>query len=180
MPRVYSTNLPTVKVPHQARWITFRSSRECASADVIYVFTDGSSLGGFAAVMVESGGFYDGWQGWQKPTPTRNVAAELNGVLLGLSKLPPWAHEVVVVSDYLGPAAWLTGNWKIKKVEVGNLVAAIQEVIAAFDLAVTFVHHKGHQKDDSAFTRWNVLADRHAGNKQPGVFRIKQPGYSPG
>jgi len=41
---------------------------------------------------------------------------------------------------------------------------------------VTFVHHKGHQRDPSAFTRWNKLADGYAGNKQPGVFRVPTPG----
>ncbi len=175
MSRVYSTNPPTVKVPHQARWITFRESRECAEA--LFVFTDGSSLGGFAAILVENGEFLDGWQAWKKPTPTRNVAAELNGVLLGLSKLPPWAHEVVVVTDYLGPAAWLTRNWKIKKDEVRDKIAAIQEVIDVLCLAVTFVHHKGHQRpDESDFSYWNTMADAYASRTAPGVFRVPNPG----
>jgi ribonuclease HI len=155
-----STNPKTVAVKHQAKWVSFRTDRSC-SGDRIYVFTDGSSLGGFAAVFVFPDGHVRRQAAWVEPTGTRNVGAEMNGLLLGLKNAPLGA-KICVVSDYLGCAAWLTGAWKIKDVEVRDKVNRALGIIEGRDLDVVYCHHGGHQKDPSDFTRWNSEADRLA------------------
>jgi len=154
-----------VAVKHQGKWVRFRQSREC-SADRVWIFTDGGVKGktaGFGAVIVE-GTDAQFLQGRVPLTSTRNVGAELNGFLLGLRNVREGA-EVTVVSDYLGIAAWMTGNWQIKDGEVRNAVSEAKQLIADKGLLVSFCHHKGHQKDESDFTKWNNYADRLAGGE---------------
>lgn len=175
---VYTTNLKTARVPHQAKWVTFRESRSCVhdavtqlgeivNGAVVWAFTDGS-LAGYGAALVEPGKRIVKLAGREEMTGARNVSAELNGFLLALENLPVGAR-VVVVSDYLGVAAWMTGNWKIKNPEVRDRVERAKAIVIERELDLTFCHHAGHQKDDSDFTRYNNLADRLAdGREQPG------------
>ncbi len=175
---VYSTNLKTARVPHQAKWVTFRESRSCAhdavtqlgevvNGSVIWAFTDGS-LAGYGAALVEPGKRVVKLAGHEKMTGARNVSAELNGFLLAIENLPVGARAVVV-SDYLGVAAWMTGNWRIKKEEVRVRIERAKAIVTERGLTLTFCHHAGHQKDDSEFTRYNNLADRLAdGREKPG------------
>ncbi len=157
---IESTNLGTVAVPHQAKWVSLRESRE-TTPDLVWIFTDGSSKGGYGAVVIADGEVTK-LKGHADPTSTRNVGAELNGMLLGLENVP-MGSRVAIVSDYLGVAAWLSGNWRIKDDEVRRKISRAHEI--ARERGIVFarlVHHRGHQKDDSAFTRWNNLADRLA------------------
>lgn len=176
---VYTTNLKTARVPHQAKWVTFRESRACAHDAVtqlgeivngraIWIFTDGSSNGGYGAVIVEPGRRVTKLAGYQGTTSTRNVGAELNGLLLGLENAPIGARAVVI-SDYLGVAAWMTGNWKIKDAEVRSKIKRAKATVVSRGLELTFCHHAGHQRDDSEFTRFNALADKLCdGREKPG------------
>jgi hypothetical protein len=100
--------------------------------------------------------------GFSTPTNTRNVGAELNGLILGLESVP-WGAKVCVVSDYLGCAAWLTHNWKIRDGEVAEKVDRAARTIIERELDIRYCHHCGHQQDDSDLTRWNIEADRLAG-----------------
>lgn len=180
---VYTTNLKTARVPHQAKWITFRESRTCASDAVtalgevvngptLWIFTDGSSKGGYGAVIVEPGKRVLKLAGYQKMTSTRNVGAELNGFQLGIENAPR-GSRVMVVSDYLGIAAWMTRNWKIKDSEVRGKIGRCRAIVQDRELDVTYCHHAGHQKDASDFTRWNALADELCdGREQPGELLL--------
>lgn len=165
---IESTNASTVKVPHQAKWVSLREDRETTADGLVWIFTDGSSLGGYGAVVIVDGTVTK-FRGHQKPTSTRNVGAELNGMILGLEHAPK-GSQVAIVSDYLGVAAWLSNNWRIKDEEVRAKIRRARKI--ARERTLTFarlIHHKGHQKDDSAFTRWNHLADRlAAGEVEPG------------
>ena len=167
---VYSTNPKTVRVPHQAKWVTLLEDRRCL-AEKLYVFTDGSSLGGYGAVIVTRDRATK-LAGHQAVTSTRNVGAELNGFLLGLENAPP-NSEIVVVSDYLGVAAWMTGHWKIKDSEVRAKIERAMAIAEERDLLLSFIHHAGHQRDDSAFTWWNSVADRLCdGREEPGEIDL--------
>ena len=143
-------------------WVRHRESR-LVLGDEIYVFSDGSSLGGYGAVVVQAGQEPLVLVGFELPGPTKNIAAELNGALLGLSHVRADA-SVVLVSDYLGVAGWMTGNWKIKDVTVKAKTTAIRDVIRANWLTVKYVHHRGHQRraEGDEFTRYNKLADEAA------------------
>jgi len=157
---VYSTNPGTVRVPHQAKWVSLLEDRRCL-ANKVYVFTDGSSKGGFGAVVVTRA-CAKKYAGFSEPTSTRNVGAELDGLLLGLEHAPR-GSEVIVVSDYLGIAAWMTGNWKIKDQLVRGKIEHAMAIAEDRDLLLSFVHHAGHQDpDESDFSYWNHEADRLA------------------
>lgn len=159
-----STSEKTCKIPHQAKWIAFRESRACHvnGVPLTYAFTDGSSLGGFGCIIVRPQE-QESLSRWKKPDASRNVGAELEGFLLALN----YAREgenLLVVSDYLGVAAWMTGNWKIRREEVRWRIELARQIIEEKGLTVRYCHHAGHQSDDSDFTRYNTVADRLAEN----------------
>lgn len=146
--RTYSKNKP---------WIKLRKIRQIAPEHV-WIFTDGSSSGWHSAVLVFPGLKVVQAARWKKPTPTRNVGAELNGMLLGLKRVKT-KKQIYLVHDYLGVGAWMTGNWKMKDQEVRSVIDQGKALIAEKQLDVRFIHHAGHQKDASDFTRWNGVAD---------------------
>jgi len=167
---VYSTNLKTTRVPHQAKWVSLLEDRRCM-ADKTYVFTDGSSKGGFGAVVVTRA-YARKYAGFNKPTSTRNVGAELDALCLGLARAPE-NTEVTIVSDYLGIAAWMTGNWKIKDQLVRGKIEHAMAIAEDRGLFLSFIHHAGHQRDNSDFTRWNNCADRLCdGREEPGEIDL--------
>lgn len=160
---VYSTWPKTVAVPHQAKWVTFLEDKHLQPGK-LYAFTDGSSNGGYGVVLVEDGGDVKDVSGFQAPTSTRNVGAELNAMILALESVEP-DTELIVVSDYLGIAAWMTGNWNIKDPEVAKKIDHARRLVREKNLDVMFCHHKGHQSDASSFTLWNNRADNLASRR---------------
>ena len=163
---VESTNPKTVRVAHQAKWINYRGARFVHPRRT-WIFTDGSSLGGFGAVVLRENEPALELKDFAEPTSTKNVGAELNGFLLGLHEARE-GEKLIVVSDYLGIAAWMTGNWKIKDPEVYNKIQEARGIVLSRGLDVDFIHHGGHQKDASDFTRWNSRADVLASEANPG------------
>jgi len=165
---VESTDAKQAHIPHQVRWVRHRKSRSLEPGR-IYVFSDGSSLGSYAAVTVckrADGGTNVVWEGagFEPMTKTRNIRAELDGVILGLTSGVPsdGSLPVVLVYDYFGIGAWLSGNWRIKEPEVQERITKLKKIIAERRLKVSFIHHGGHQKDDSDLTKWNNRADQLA------------------
>ncbi len=156
---VQSTQPSTCAVPHQAKWISLLESRACEEG-VTYAFTDGSSNGGFGCVIVRSGET-ECHSDFKKPDKSRNVGAELEGFLLALRSVR-FGETVTIVSDYLGAAAWMTGNWKIKDPLVRSRIDEAKRIIEELSLTVRYVHHGGHQRDRSDFTCYNELADKLA------------------
>jgi len=167
------------RVPYP--WVRYRESR-CVDDQHVYVFTDGSSLGGYGAVVVEPGKSPAKYYGFTTPTKTRNVGAELNGAMLGLSNAPI-GSAVVLVCDYLGVAAWLLGFHAIREAGTADQVEALEALIAERRLTVSYVHHRGHQQPTNGddFTYFNTIADELAdeGNRSAGVFpKRKRPASS--
>lgn len=126
-----------------------------------WVFTDGASRGSFAAVVLRKDQRpIEVSRHWGKEALAQaNVTAEIMGVVLGLKNATP-DSKVTVVSDYIGTGCWLAGKWRIKNLDGMFRLRLLARVIRRRKLRVTFVHHKGHQTDDSEFTFWNNRADQ--------------------
>lgn len=160
---VASTNRPTSLSAQYIGWVKRRDSREMSNGGVVWVFTDGSSTGSCAAVVLDGDKLEEHVRHAPKP-PTWNVGAELGGVLLGVRHAPR-GRSVVVVADYIGSAGYLTGRWRIRDLDTLRRVVVIASLIESRGLVVSFVHHKGHQRDPSDFTRWNTRADELCGQR---------------
>lgn len=139
-------------------WLRFRESR-AIDEDAVWIFVDGSATGWHAAVIVQPGESVGYYCEHSPPTTTKNVGSELNGMLMGL-KYCPEDSKVFIVHDYLGLGAWMTGNWRMKDEEVIDRITECKAIVESSELDVRFIHHQGHQKDESEFTRWNKEADR--------------------
>lgn len=99
----------------------------------------------------------------KKAEHTTNNRMELGAIIIGLAAIKKPIDSLTVVSDSMYCIGTITKNWKRKK---------NQDLWGIFDLVysraktlcpdIQFVHTKGHQKDDSEFTKWNNYVDRLA------------------
>lgn len=138
-------------------WLRFRSERSCRQG--LHVFTDGSTLGSYAAVLVDPAtGRVEEASRWREPTPTRNIGAEWDGFLLGLELLTEKTRATVVV-DLLWIHAQLIGVRRTIDAEILTKLGKARRLIDEKELELVLVHHDGHQRDASDFTRWNARAD---------------------
>jgi hypothetical protein len=140
-----------------------------------WVFSDGSSNGSYGAVtLVVHDGRFVGLIGRTRKgarTESRNVRAEVLGVALGISRIPV-GSRVRVVIDYDGTAAWLAGQWRIKKTDVFMALKALIRVVEERRLSLSFIHHRGHQQDGSGFSVLNGLADWLAGRGKKATVKV--------
>lgn len=153
VPTIWTTNHKTAKNAKRGAI----KLRQPVMDERIHVFSDGSSSGACAAVIVTPVGSTEmvrtiDHQG------LRNVAAEIAGATMGLLRCPQ-GSSVVLVSDYLGTFAWAAGIHWMRSPLVIRWVLAFIGAIERRELTVEMVHHKGHQKDTSEYTRWNARAD---------------------
>lgn len=152
-------------------WLRFRADRTI-TPDRVWVFTDGSTTGWHAATLVVPNQFYRAAARFAPFHPTRNIAGELNGLLLGL-EITPEGSTVSVVHDFIGAGAWAIGAWKINSDLVHDKVTKARKLIEDKRLDISFIHHAGHQdkkKKDrpichSDFTKWNCFTDEMCSNK---------------
>ena len=103
-------------------------------------------------------------RGLKPRTHTRNVGAELNGLLLGLAYVPA-NTRAYVVCDYLGCSAWMIGRHRMNDEEVVGKVEKAVDFVLDRRNVIRFVHHGGHQTDPSPMTVWNWEADRLCSQK---------------
>lgn len=99
----------------------------------------------------------------KKVEHTTNNRMELGAIIIGLASIKNPIDSLTVVSDSMYCIGTITQNWKRKK---------NQDLWGIFDLVyskaktlcpnIQFVHTKGHQKDDSEFTKWNNYVDNLA------------------
>jgi hypothetical protein len=139
-------------------WLRLRAGRACDDPRSVYAFTDGSTRGSYAAVLVQRGALLKEEARWRPPTPTRNVGAEWDGFVLGLELAPPKAKLTIVV-DLLWIHAQLIDVRRTLDAEIVEKLERARALISKKTLELTLVHHDGHQTDDSDFTRWNARAD---------------------
>lgn len=159
-----STDQSTVN-NYSGPWLRFRQGRQITN-DAIWVFSDGSSTGWHGAVVVVPNKKIIELSKFEE-TPNRNINAEFNGAILGLTNVPD-NSKIVVVHDLLGLSAWVIGAWKINKAPVGEKTKFIRDLITSKNLDVHFIHHAGHQNKKkgkrpictSEFTHYNCKADQ--------------------
>lgn len=165
-----STDPAQPVIPHQRPWLSLRYDKEVVPGRV-WAFTDGSTTGWHAATIIRPGVevryFAD-----HGPPCMANVGAEMNGLILALKNLPE-GQSCNIVHDYMGVGAWLVGAWTTNKPESAQKVDEAKAVIRARKLQLHFIHHGGHQVDDSDFTYWNNVTDRHC--SLGAVLNIVQP-----
>jgi hypothetical protein len=140
------------------RPVAFKADREMDSPDT-WMFTDGGSKGWQSLVVLRPG---------QDPrlmaraarTDTRNVGAELAGLVSALEAVLP-GERVAIVSDFLWGIYYVLGWYKVENALLREQVAAARALLAARRPAsLRFIHVKGHERDESALGRWNDVADR--------------------
>lgn len=158
-PLVLTTSRESAEKKGRQKWLGFLPARDCLDKSSLYVFTDGGK-GSYAAVFVDPGATAarEEHAEYEPMTETRNMGTEWKGLLLALRKAPE-GIRLVVVSDLLWLGAWMVGA---RKAEHPEIVASLEQAKKLIDnrgLAVRFVHHEGHQEDDSDFSRWNRRVD---------------------
>jgi hypothetical protein len=159
-----TTDLKTFK-NYDPSWLKFRQDRHM-TPDRLWLSVDGATSGWHAAVIFVPNQYYRLLCKFAPFHPTRNIAAELNALLLGLENTPS-NSKVTVIQDFIGCASWTIGAWNINSEAVLERVTKACKLIEEKNLDINFVHHAGHQnkkkKDrpvcNSDFTYWNVVAD---------------------
>lgn len=141
-------------------WTEFRRDRDLKPENRLWVFTDGSTSGRHGAVLIRPGAEVMFLSSFLR-SPMKNVGAELNAFLLALRHIPEDSRTTFVF-DYMGIGAWVLGHYERKKEATKKMVGQAEDLLTEKGLMDTarFIHHGGHQRDDSAFTLWNTVADR--------------------
>lgn len=156
---IYTTSQKTASNYSRNNWIKYRPSKSIDTNDV-WAFTDGSDTGWHSAIIIcNDSKEVRKLASFLEKTPMRNVSSELDAMILALSQTPEGSC-INIVHDYIGVGAWMVGAWKAKKQKVKNRIAKAKKIIIDRKLTVLFIHHKGHQSDQSDFTKFNNLADQ--------------------
>lgn len=156
---VETTSPKAAAVKYKKNWLKFRNARSVDDKSV-WLFIDGSNSGWHAAVILNPFDKTVRYLSSHRPPASANIGPELWSLLLGLQHVPT-EYPLVVVHDYIGTGAWLAGAWEIKSPNVHQAVMEIRKILIDRPLpSIKFIHHGGHQKDPSDFSRWNNEADR--------------------
>lgn len=130
------------------------------------LFTDGAysssrNKGGIGIVFVRDGkialtyskGFLN----------TTNNKMELIAIIVGLKCVAKPIDSLVVVSDSMYCIGIITLNWKRKKnVELWKKFDEELERVSKLCPDISFEHTRGHQTDDSEYTKYNNMCDKLA------------------
>jgi hypothetical protein len=140
------------------RAVSFKSDREIDS-DATWMFSDGGSKGWCGLVILRPG--QDArLVAREVRTDTRNVGAELGGLVAALDATVP-GERVVIVSDFLWSIYYVLGWYAVENALLREQVAAARALLAdRRPASLRFIHVKGHLRDDTALGRWNDVADR--------------------
>lgn len=99
----------------------------------------------------------------KKVEHTTNNRMELGAIIIGLTSIKNPIDSLTVASDSMYCIGTITKNWKRKKNQdlwkIFDLVYSRAKTLCS---DIQFVHTKGHQKDDSEFTKWNNYCDKLA------------------
>lgn len=161
---VETTSQKAASVKYKKNWLKFRESRSIDNQSV-WMFIDGSNSGWHAAVILDPFSRTVRRLSHYREPASANIGPELWSLLLGLRHVPT-EHPLVVVHDYIGTGAWLAGAWEIKSPNVHHAVMEIKRALIERPLpSIKFIHHGGHQKDRTDFSRWNNEVDNLCSNK---------------
>jgi ribonuclease HI len=94
-----------------------------------------------------------------------NNMMELAAVIIGLRFIKNPIDSLVIVSDSQYVIGCATMNWKRKKnINLWNTFDIEYKRVQSLCKDIQWIHTKGHQKDDSIYTKWNNVVDRLAVN----------------
>ena len=141
------------------KWPVELHNNHSIDADRTWIFTDGGGAGWYAAVIIRPCCEERRITGCQQSS-SNNVGAELDGVILGLDHTMP-REKISIVSDYLWTGYYINGWCKVHHDYLYERVIQARKVIKEQKLTdVLFIHHGGHQGDQSVFSYWNKIADQ--------------------
>lgn len=140
------------------RAVSFKPDREIDS-DATWMFSDGGSKGWCGLVILRPS--QDARLFAREVlTETRNVGAEIGGLVSALDAIVP-GERVVIVSDFLWSIYYVLGWYAVENPLLREQVATARALLAdRRPTSLRFVHIKGHLRDDTALGRWNDIADR--------------------
>ncbi len=96
---------------------------------------------------------------------TTNNRMELGAIILGLRAIKGPMDCLTVVTDSMYCLGCATKGWKRKKnVQLWEIFDKEYIRIKSLCKEIKWIHVKGHQKDDSEFTKWNNYCDKLAVN----------------
>lgn len=94
---------------------------------------------------------------------TTNNRMELSAIVLGLRCIKKPIDSLLIVSDSMYCIGTATLNWKRKKnQDLWNSFDREYSRVITLCSNIEFKHTKGHQKDNSEFTKWNNYVDKLA------------------
>lgn len=156
---VETTSANATKPQHTKKWLKLRTGR-WIDDESVWMFIDGSSSGWHAAVILDPFAKTITRTATFRKPKSANIGPELWSLLLGLNEADP-TKPLTVVHDYMGTGAWMVKAWKIKSPNVQEAIDMIRATVETLDFtSIRFIHHGGHQKDDTDFTKWNNEVDR--------------------
>ena len=92
-----------------------------------------------------------------------NNMMELTAMIIGLRLIKKPIGSLVVLSDSMYCIGCISFGWKRRKnVKLWEEFDKQLERVRQLCPNIEFKHIKGHQKDDSEFTKWNNYADKLA------------------
>lgn len=164
-PMVETTSENATKPAHTRKWLKLRTGR-WINDESVWMFIDGSSSGWHAAVILDPFAKTLTKIAKFREPKSANIGPELWSLLIGLEVVDP-TKPLTVVHDYMGTGAWLVKAWKIKSPNVKDAVDVIRATMERREFtSIRFIHHGGHQKDATDFTRYNGVADQLCNDQQ--------------
>lgn len=166
IPTSVETNAPdTFARESKRRPVGYRASR-AIDADTTWMFTDGSGSGWHGLVVLRPD-CAPRLLAREILMPMRNVAAEMNGLLLALEHCEP-NERVTVVSDYLWNIHYVLGWFDVKAPALVTQVRQARATIEAKTPAYfRYIHTRGHRRDGTDFGFWNEVADHLCAARVP-------------
>ena len=124
-------------------------------------YSSSRDSGGLAFVFLREGKLILEYS--KKVEHTTNNRMELGAIITGLSAIKKPINSLIVVSDSMYCIGTITKNWKRNKnQDLWGLFDLVFSKVQKLCPNIQFVHVKGHQKDNSEFTKWNTYVDRLA------------------
>lgn len=124
-------------------------------------YSSSRDSGGLAFVFLREGKLILEYS--KKVEHTTNNRMELGAIITGLSAIKKPINSLIIVSDSMYCIGTITKNWKRNKnQDLWGLFDLVFSKVQKLCPNIQFVHVKGHQKDNSEFTKWNTYVDRLA------------------
>lgn len=124
-------------------------------------YSSARDSGGLAFVFLRDGKLILEYS--KKVEHTTNNRMELGAIITGLLAIKKPIDSLTIVSDSMYCIGTITKNWKRKKnQDLWGIFDLVYSRVKKLCSNIQFVHTKGHQKDDSEFTKWNNHCDKLA------------------